>query len=87
MMASLVYILSALTCVACSFLLLRSFRRSGSRLLLWSGLCFAGLALNNALATLDVNTSRELMDLSNLRLLMSIGSVGILVYGLVWEST
>lgn len=85
-MATIVYALSTLTCVACAYLLLRSFTRNGTRLLLWSGLCFIGLALNNALATIDVNTPTELMDLSTIRVVVSIVSVSILIYGLTWES-
>lgn len=85
-MASIVYALSTLTCIACAYLLLRSFKRTGTRLLLWSGLCFIGMALNNALATLDVNTPSELMDLSTLRVVVSIISVSILIYGLAWEA-
>jgi hypothetical protein len=85
-MASIVYALSTLTCIACAFLLLRSFKRNGTRLLLWSGLCFIGMALNNALATLDVNTPSELMDLSTIRVVVSIISVSILIYGLAWEA-
>lgn len=85
-MASIVYALSTLTCVACAFLLLRSFKRNGTRLLLWSGICFIGLAMNNALATIDVNTPTELMDLSTIRVVVSIVSVSILIYGLTWES-
>jgi hypothetical protein len=85
-MASIVYALSTLTCIACAYLLLRSFKRTGTRLLLWSGLCFIGLALNNILATIDVNTPTDLMDLSTLRVMVSIVSVSILIYGLTWES-
>ena len=87
MMASLVYFLSSITCVACATLLLRSFKRGGQRLLLWSGLCFIGLAINNALATLDVNTPTEILDLTTVRLVFSLVSIGILIFGLTWEST
>ena len=48
-MIQLVYVLCALTSLACAILLLRGYFRTRVRLLLWSGLCFAGLALNNAL--------------------------------------
>jgi hypothetical protein len=85
-MASIVYALSTLTCIACAYLLLRSFKKNGTRLLLWSGLCFIGLAVNNALATLDVNTPSDLMNLATLRVVVSIISLGILIYGLTWES-
>ncbi|MES2745685.1 MAG: DUF5985 family protein [Bdellovibrionota bacterium] len=87
MMATVVYLLSTITCLACALLLLRSYKRGGSRLLLWSGICFLGLAVNNAFATIDVNTSRELLDLSTARLLVSLGSLSVLIFGLTWEST
>ena len=45
-MAETVYILCALTSVFCAVLLMRSYRRQRTRLLLWSTLCFAGLAIN-----------------------------------------
>lgn len=86
-MASIVYLLSTITCLACALLLLRSFKRSGSRLLFWSAVCFIGLGLNNALATIDVNTSRELLDLSTARLVLSISGLAALIFGLTWEST
>ena len=52
-MAQAIYILCALTALACASLLLRSYFKSGHRLLLWSGLCFVGLSVNNLLLTLD----------------------------------
>jgi hypothetical protein len=48
-MAETVYILCALTSLACAVLLVRGYRRTPSRLLLLSSFCFVGLALNNAL--------------------------------------
>lgn len=86
-MGNFVYSLSAITCIACAMLLLRSFKSSGARLLLWSGVCFLGLAVNNALAFLDVNTPSEIVDLSTVRLAVSVLSLVVLVYGLVWESS
>ena len=41
-MATAVYILNSVTFRACAVLLLRGFIRGKQRLLLWSGLCFAG---------------------------------------------
>ena len=46
MIASVVYVLCALTALACAVLLFRGYRASGARLLLWSAVCFAGLTLN-----------------------------------------
>jgi hypothetical protein len=52
-MAAAVYMLCFLTSLACAVLLLRSYRRQRTRLLLWSSLCFIGLALNNGLLFVD----------------------------------
>jgi len=86
MMATIVYVLSVLICVACAYLLFRSWRLGGSRLLFWSGICFVFLAVNNALATIDVNTASELMDLSTARLSCALLSLSCLIFGLTWES-
>lgn len=83
-MIQLVYVLCALTSLACAVLLLRGWFRTRVRLLLWSGLCFAGLSLNNALLVLDENTL--VTDLSNLRTLPALAGVALLVYGLIWDS-
>lgn len=52
-MADIVYILCALTSVACAALLWRGYRRSRARLLMWSSLCFFFLGLNNVLLSID----------------------------------
>jgi hypothetical protein len=82
-MANLVYALCAITSLACAILLLRGFRRSRARLLLWSGLCFVGLFVNNALLVVD---ARIVFDLSVVRTLPAVVGVALLLYGLVWES-
>jgi hypothetical protein len=84
-MARLVYALCALTSTACCVLLLRAFLRQHARLLLWSGLCFAGLALNNALLFIDLVVVPE-HDLSLWRGVTSAGSFLVLVFGLVWDT-
>lgn len=53
-MASLVYLLGAFVSLCCGVLLLRSYRHVGQRLLLWSGLCFVGLAVSNLLIFVDL---------------------------------
>ena len=53
-MAALVYVLGALTTLLCAILLLRAYFRVGRRLLLWSGLCFAGLTVSNCLLFIDL---------------------------------
>lgn len=89
MMSSLfgttVYVLCALTSIACAVLLFRGYARSRVRLLLWSGLCFAGLALNNVVLFVDVRVLPE-TDLSLVRTLPAVAGIAILIYGLVWET-
>jgi hypothetical protein len=84
-MATLVYALCAITSLACAVLLLRGYLRSRARLLLWSGLCFAGLAANNVILLVDKRVVPG-MDLSLWRSLPALVGVAILLYGLVWET-
>jgi hypothetical protein len=83
--APLVYALCAATALACAHLLLAAYRRSGSRLLLWGGLCFVGLTLNNALVLVDLVVVPNL-DLQPWRHLAALGAAAVLVFGLVWDS-
>ena len=84
MIASVVYVLCALTALACAVLLFRGYRASGARLLLWSAVCFAGLTLNNVLLFVDFRMLPQ-TDLSLWRTLPALLGVAALVYGLVWE--
>jgi hypothetical protein len=84
-MATIVYALCGLTSVACAVLLLRGFRASGARLLLWAGLCFVGLALNNVLLFVDLRVVPD-MDLSVWRSFPALAGLLALIYGLVWET-
>jgi Family of unknown function (DUF5985) len=84
-MAEAVYVLCALTSITCSWLLLRSFAHTGVRLLLWSGLCFAGLALNNIVLFVDKVVAPD-SDLSLVRLLPALAGLLLLLFGLIWES-
>ncbi len=81
-----VYILCLLTSAACALLLIRNYRRTGARLLLWSGLCFAFLALNNLIVVVDILVFPRVVDLALLRLGASLIAVSVLLYGFVWES-
>lgn len=85
-LATVVYALCALTSLACAVLLLRGFVASRARLLLWSGLCFAGLALNNIILLVDLSVVPTLVDLSFVRSVPALVGVGLLLYGLVWET-
>lgn len=85
MFAIIVYILCAATSALCAVLLLRGYAASRSRLLFWSGLCFAGLALNNLLLVIDVRVMPDI-DLSVWRTIPALIGISLLVYGLVWEA-
>ncbi len=82
-MIELVFILCAVTSLAVSALLLRGYLRSRARLLLWSGLCFLALALNNLLRLIDElrHAPEHTIWLSNLPALVGIT---ILIYGLIY---
>jgi hypothetical protein len=85
-MASAVYILVTLITFLCAVLLLRGYRNVGKRLLLWSGLCFAGLTVSHVLLFIDLVMVPASVDLYLLRLSTAVASMLLLIYGLVWES-
>jgi hypothetical protein len=84
-MADVVYVLCALTAAAVAVLLLRGYRRSGYRLLFWSGLCFVALFLNNLFLVLDKLVYPG-VDLGLVRAGFALLGVGTLLYGLIWEA-
>jgi hypothetical protein len=84
-MAEAVYLLCAATSSLCAVLLLRAYARTDTRLLLWSGLCFTGLALNNTVLVVDLIVVPDI-DLSTWRLVPAVVGVALLLYGLIWES-
>ena len=85
-MPETVYLLCAATSVTCAVLLLRAYRRQRTRLLLWSSVCFVLLALNNTLVLLDLIVVPAGIDLSLWRGATSVAGVGVLLFGLIWES-
>lgn len=84
-MANAIYLLCALTSLACAGLLMRSWRRSGVRLLLWCGLGFVALAGNNLLLLVD-QVLLPTRDLHALRDLTGFIGVAVILFGLIWES-
>lgn len=84
-MADVVYGLCVLMSLFCAVLLVRAYRASRGALLLWSALCFVGLAISSMLLLVDY----ELGDQTNLTLVrawVSAISMLALVIGLVWSS-
>ena len=82
---TVVYLLCLATSLVCTFLLFRSYARSGAKLLLWTALCFVALAINNLFLSIDVLLVPEI-DLLWLRQLSSLGAIVVLVYGFIWEA-
>lgn len=82
----LVNLIGALVVGASAVLLLRAYGRVRRRLLLWSGLCFAGLTVANALMVIDLAVLGEEVSLYVPRLAVASLSMLTLVYGLVWDS-
>jgi hypothetical protein len=85
MFGNFVYVLCAVTSSVCAALLIRGYRESRARLLLWSAICFFGLALNNILLLVDERVIPS-FDLSTFRIVPSVIGAGVLLYGLVWET-
>jgi hypothetical protein len=74
-----------LTSSLCAILLFRAHRHSQLRLLFWSGICFATLALNNLLLFVDLIIIPD-VDLALLRNLTALVGVGSLLLSLIWDS-
>lgn len=83
-MAETVYVLCVLTSALIAVLLLRGYRRSRERLLLWTGLGFVCLCLNNILVTIDLAVAPSI-DLSLVRNLPTVIGGGFVVFGLIWD--
>jgi len=83
-MATAVYALCAATSILCAVLLWRGFRRSRTKLLLWSCWCFGFLALNNVLLVIDLAVI-DSVDLSIWRGVTGLAGLALLVYGLIFD--
>jgi hypothetical protein len=79
----LVYALCTVTALACAVLLLRGYARSRDGLLLWCGVFFVLIALENAVLFVDMTMVHT--NLLPLRRTVGLVAVSVLLYGLVWE--
>ncbi|HEX6409523.1 MAG TPA: DUF5985 family protein [Sphingomicrobium sp.] len=82
---TIVYVLCFLTSAACAWLLGRSYRRTGMRLLLWSSICFALLAANNLVLVFDVVIWPDDVDLRLVRHSLALAAIVSLIWGFIWE--
>jgi hypothetical protein len=83
--AEAIYLACGVTSLVVAAMLLRQFLRVRSRLLLWSVICFVGLAVNNVLVYVDLVMYTG-VDLSLYRTVAGTIAVVIMVYALVWET-
>lgn len=84
-MSAALYIVIFFTTLLCAVLLLRAWSHVRRKLLLWSGLCFMGLAVSNALKFADLIVFAK-TDLYTWRLISAALALALLLYGLIWES-
>lgn len=80
-----VNVLGTLVAGLCAVLLLRAYGSVRKRLLLWAGLCFAGLAASNGILVADLFLIPD-MDMYRLRLGIAAMAMLLLIYGLIFES-
>ena len=81
--ASLIYLLCVATSLLCAYLLARAYRIGRTKVLIWSALCFALLAVNNLILAVD-NLLLPAIDLSILQLTTAVVAVAVLLYGFIW---
>jgi hypothetical protein len=80
-----VYFLCLLTSILCAGLLLRSYFRDRSRLLLWVAVSFVFFALNNMALVADMVLFPTSIDLLIVRQTTAALAIGVLVYAFIWE--
>ena len=80
-----IYLMCVATSLLCAYLLTRAYRRGKTKLLIWSALCFAMLAVSNLVLAADV-LLLPTIDLTLLSLATSLAAVAMLLYGFIWEA-
>lgn len=83
---ALVYMFCFIACAICAGLLIRSWVKTRTRLLLWIAISFSFLAINNLFLFVDTSLTPPEVDLSPLRVASGVIGVSILILGLIWEA-
>jgi hypothetical protein len=78
----ILYILCFVVSAACAWLLLRAWRTSRVQLLLWSGIGFTGIAINNLILVID---ARVEADFAAWRGAPTLLGLTIMIWGLIQE--
>ena len=84
LLANILYFICLISSLVCMVLLLRGYRRTGMRLLLWSGICFVCLSASNLVLFVDVQSPN--LDLHAYRLGLSLMAGCVLMFGFIWEA-
>jgi hypothetical protein len=79
------YVIAVLSSGACAVLLFRGYVRRRIRLLLWSGICFIGLTLNNIALFVDLVIFPD-FDLRLARLIPALIGMTLLLCAFIWDS-
>ena len=79
------YMIAVLSSGTCAVLLFRGYLRRRIRLLMWSGVCFIGLTINNVALFMDLIVFPNL-DLRLARLIPALTGMTLLLYGFIWDS-
>ncbi|MDP3739355.1 MAG: DUF5985 family protein [Hyphomonadaceae bacterium] len=83
---ALVYILCFVTCAVCAGMLVRSWMKTRTRLLLWTAVSFVFLAVNNFFLFADTTLAPPDVDLSAFRVTAGVVAICVLIFGLIWEA-
>ena len=84
LLSNVLYYLCLLSSLVCMVLLLRGWRRTGMRLLLWSGICFVFLSASNLVLLVEVEQVDPGLHAYRLGLGLLAGTV--LLCGFIWEA-
>jgi hypothetical protein len=85
--ATIVYILCAVTSTACAGVLIAARRRAHEPLLSWAAACFCLLAFNNVLLVVDLALLGDAQNLRPLRSAAALSAFLLLLTGLIIDTT
>lgn len=81
----MVYLMCVASALACTALLVRSYLKTRTALLLWSAIGFVFLSANNIFLLLDLVVFPD-VDFLIWRNLSALAAIGVLLYGFIWET-
>ena len=82
--ATLVYFLCFATSAGCGWLLVRSYLRNRTALLLWTAVCFVLLSINSLMVVFDLVILPD-VDFRPARIATHLAALATLLYGFIWE--